>query len=314
MGIDASVHDFMARQDGVISRGQALAMGMSLGQIRTSIEGGLWREVASGVYASSSAPNSWQRRLRAALLDHPKALAAGRSAAFLHGFTGVLRSRPEILVPYGADSRSSLGRVIRGRHFDSVASVVVSGFPSTSVAETILTLSLTNSAPAIERFVDDQLVVGALAVADFHPIFDRLEFARQPGLRPLRRIVSARADDAYQPPTTELERLLYRLLDRPELPPYDRQLPINYPQMTATVDAYIDAWHLIVEGDGRRWHDGRQAQERDRLRDAEALAAGLAVLRLSWKMLRYEPEECLRRLIRIGKARTVVEACADDVA
>lgn len=216
------------------------------------------------------------------------------------------KSKPEILVPYGADSRSTLGRVIRGRHFDKVAVVSMSGFPCTSVAETILTLSLTNKPSAIERFVDDQLLAGAVAVTDFHPIFDRLEFARQPGLRPLRRIVAARADDSYQPPTSELERLLYRLLDRPEIPPYDRQLPIDYPQMRATVDSYIPTWRLIVEGDGRRWHDGRQAQELDRIRDAEALAAGLAVVRLSWKMLRYEPEECLRRLIRIGQARSVV--------
>lgn len=163
---------------------------------------------------------------------------------------------------------------------------------------------MTHPAGLIERFVDGQLAVGRLAIVDFHPILERLEFARQPGLRSLRRVISARADDAYQPPTTELERLLYALLDRHVLPRYERQIPFEYTATRATVDAYIPTWRLIVEGDGRRWHNRASDHDRDRLRDSEALAAGFAVVRFTWKMLRYEPNECLARLLRIGRARS----------
>jgi very-short-patch-repair endonuclease len=193
--------------------------------------------------------------------------------------------------------------VIRARHFDRVGTEEVAGFPCTNVAETILTLSMRLPPSLIERYLDDRLAGRALKIQDFHPILERLEFARQPGLRPLRRIISSRADDAYQPPATELERLLYRLLANPAIPPSERQVPFAYPSATATVDAYISRWRLIVEADGRRWHTREQDFQRDRERDHAALAAGLVVVRFTWKMLRYQPEDCLRILLDVGKAR-----------
>lgn len=304
MGVVGELASLMSHQNGVISRQQARSLGASNGFIRARLESEAWIEMSSGVYASTSSPASWERRLRAAILDHPRALVAGMSAAFLHHFEGLGATRPEVLIPYGGNNRSPHSRVIRARHFDVVAVAEIRGFACTSVAETILTLSMRLPPASIERYVDGQLAARRLEIADFHPILERLEFARQPGLRSLRRLIASRSSDAYEPPTSELERLLYRLLDRPELPTYQRQLPIHYPESTATVDAYIDAWRLIVEADGRRWHSRRQDHDRDRERDNSALAAGLAVVRLTWPMLRYQPQDCLKTLTEIGKKRS----------
>lgn len=306
MGVERAVAGLMARQNGVINRRQALGLGATDGFIRARVGNGTWLEMNSGVYASSSSPAGWERRLRAAVLSHPVALVAGMSAAYLHGFEGMRPIRPEVLVPYGGNNRSSFARVIRARHFEDVDVTEIRGFRCTSIAETILTLSMRLPKSDIERYVDDQLAGRELVVDDFNPIFDRLEFARQRGLRPLRRIVAARASDAYQPPTTELERLLYRLLDHPDLPPYQRQVPFDYPTVHATVDAYIEEWEVIAEGDGRRWHNRQRDHDRDRGRDNAALAAGLVVVRLTWKMLRYEPEKALATLLAVGKQRSQV--------
>lgn len=99
--------------------------------------------------------------------------------------------------------------------------------------------------------------------------------------------------------------MLYRLLDDRTLPSYSRQTPIRYPGVEATVDAYIDAWRLIVEGDGRRWHTRRADHDRDRRRDNEATAHGLAVLRFTYEMLRDHPKECLDTLMRTGQVRGI---------
>jgi len=303
MGVESVVAELMAQQNGVISRRQALGLGATDGFVRARIGNGTWSEMSSGVYASSSTPASWERRLRAALLSHPVAHVAGMSAAYLHDFEGVRAIRPEVLIPYGGNNRSSIARVIRARHFEHVGVTEIRGFSCTSIAETILTLSMRLPMGDIERYVDDQLASRKLSVDDFHPILDRLEFARQRGLKPLRRLVAARASDAYQPPTSELERLLYRLLDHPTLPPYQRQVPFAYPTLEATVDAYIEEWDVIVESDGRRWHSRHHDHDRDRQRDNAALAAGLVVVRLTWKMLRYEPEVALNTLLAVGKQR-----------
>ena len=256
------------------------------------------------MYTPASATDTWKRQLSAALATHPGSIVGGKSAALLHGFPNFNPTRPELLAAFGANARSAIARIIRSRHFDLVARTNRQGFDCTTPAETILTLSLRLPPNQIERIVDNELAAKRLSVDAFDPILDRLRFARQPGLKSLRRIVGSRADQAYQPPTSELEKLLYGLLDHDEIPAYERQLPIAYSKLKATVDAYIHDWRAIVEADGRRWHTREADFVRDRERDNAALAAGLVVVRFTWHQLRYEPNLVLRTLIDIGKQRS----------
>jgi len=293
----------MARQHGVLSRVQARDSGLSDHQIRSLIETGRWLIVDANVFASGSSPSTWRRRMGAAVLSRPTALVAGRSAAYLHSFPGFPTTRPEILVPFPGNARSVIARVIRSRHFDLISRTVIDGLEATTAAETILTLSMRETPATIERVVDDSLASRRLTVADFDPILERLEHARMRGLPTLRRIVAMRDDAAYQAPTSELERLLYRLLDSDELPVYDRQVPIKYPTAAATVDAFIPAWRVIVEADGRRWHTRRDDFERDRSRDNSAATAGLIVVRFTYHMLKNQRDHCRQVLLETGSWR-----------
>lgn len=292
-----------ARQNGVFTRRQALVNGLSERQIQRRLDRGTWVRLGSGVYGVASAPPTWGRQLWAAYLSRPEALVAGRSAAYLHGFTGMRQSKPEILIPFAGNARSSLARVIRSRHYDVIEYKVVKGMETTSIAETILTLGYTNPGTSIERWVDDLMAANRLNPNEFDPIFARLTNARVRGLGTLRRVVLTRDHDAYQPPTSELERMLYRLLDRDELAQYTRQLPINFGRLDATVDAYIDDWRLIVEGDGRRWHTRKADFDRDRARDNAAAAKGIQVIRFTYRMLKSDPDGCVNTLLNTGRWR-----------
>lgn len=303
MDAAACIDLLAARQHGVIGRSQAIDCGLTIHQIRIRLESGEWLGLDANVFALRSSAATWRRKMQAAIVSRPAALAAGRSAGYLHDFPGFRPGRPEILIPFHGNARSPLARVIRSRHFDRVATVHIDGLPCTSIAETVLTLSLRENAQTIERVVDDRIAAGVLRIPDFDPILERLLDARQRGLPALRRIVAERDSEAYQPPSTELERLLYRLLDHPELPEHIRQLPIDYASSRATVDAYIPQWRMIVEGDGRRWHTRKADFERDRQRDNLAAAAGLVVIRLSYQMLRHDPDGCLRTLLNAGQFR-----------
>lgn len=300
---DLVLNRVAARQHGVFSRAQALESGLTEAQISHRLETSIWLRIVTGVYASSSSTPTWERQLHAAVLSHPGCLVAGRSAGRLHRMEGYRKSRPEILVPFDGNGRSPIARVIRSRNFESISTQVVSGFLTTTIAETILTLSLRIYPSMIERIVDRELAAGRLAVHDFDPILQRLEYAKQPGLGSLRRIVGARIDTAYQPPTSELEAHLYKLLDSPHLPPHRRQLPISFDNVTATVDAYVPAWRLIIEADGRRWHTRQADFERDRARDNAAAAAGFGVVRFDYRMLTEDPKGCLQTLLEAGHWR-----------
>jgi very-short-patch-repair endonuclease len=101
-----------------------------------------------------------------------------------------------------------------------------------------------------------------------------------------------------------LERLLYRLLDHPAIPDVTRQFPFAREVVPGTVDAYVPEWRLITESDGRRWHTRKADFERDRIRDNQATAHGIGVLRFTYQMLTRTPDECLRLLLETGRTRS----------
>ena len=65
------------------------------------------------------------------------------------------------------------------------------------------------------------------------------------------------------------------------------------------VDALWRAQRLVAELDSRAFHAHQQAFERDRAKDADLLAAGYRVVRITWRRLVAEPEQEGERLRRM---------------
>lgn len=298
---DRKLDEYAARQYGTFSLNQAHTAGFTPKMVHRRVEKGAWIRLAPSVYALASASPKWERQMAAALLTRSGSVAAGRSAAYIHAFDGFRQGRPVIMVGFDGNARSQLATVIRTRRFNSVSTVRKRGFNCTSEAETIITLARELDPDRLEALVDFVLARQSCSAVEIAEVI--AASAGTTGLTRLRPIIEYRLPDAYQPPTSELERLVYSLLDHPLLPPYQRQLPISYEAVDATVDAFIPAWRLIVEGDGRRWHTRRADHDRDRLRDNEATAHGLAVLRFTYEMLRNDTGRCLDTLVRTGRVR-----------
>jgi very-short-patch-repair endonuclease len=80
------------------------------------------------------------------------------------------------------------------------------------------------------------------------------------------------------------------LIDSASLPPPDHQFPVELPFGIVHIDlAYPDAM-LALEVDSYSWHLDRQSFEKDRERDIELQSLGWTVFRLTWAMIRYEPD------------------------
>jgi very-short-patch-repair endonuclease len=62
------------------------------------------------------------------------------------------------------------------------------------------------------------------------------------------------------------------------------------------VDAVWDRERLVVEVDGYRYHRTRAKFERDRRKDAQLLAVGYRVLRVTWRQLTREHETVIATL------------------
>lgn len=301
MSPDRLVDELASRQYGTFSRQQAEKVGMTPRMILTRVESGAWVRLAPAVYALASAPPKWERQMAAALLTRDGSIVAGRSAAYLHEFDGFGPGRPMIMVGPDGNARSPLAKVIRSHRFDAMERVRVRGFAVADEPETVMTIAAGTGSEPLEALVDSLLARKSCTIEQLARVVDASVGAR--GVARLRPIVEIRLPTAYQPPTTELERLLYRILDDPRLPTYTRQVPMAYQRLDATVDAYIGAWRLVVEGDGRRWHTRRADMERDRIRDNEAVAHGFAVLRFTYDLLRNHSEGVVDTLLRTGRVR-----------
>lgn len=300
---DRNLDEYASHQYGVFSRTQAVGAGLTPRMIQTRVETGAWIRLAPSVYALASAPPKWERQMAAALLTKPGSIATGSSAAYLHRFPGSRPVKPVIMVGLGDNARSPLARVIRSQRFEVVGRTRVRGYVASDEPETVMALARDLGEDRIEALVDELLARKSLSVAELARVVSESDGV--PGVPELRRVVAYRLADAYQPPMSELERLLYLILDDSRLPPYTRQMPMSFQRVDATVDAFVPAWRLIVEGDGRRWHTRRADQERDQLRDNEAVAHGYAVLRFGYEILRDEPDRVIDTLLRTGAVRSV---------
>lgn len=301
VSLDRKIDKYASRQYGAFSRRQAEDAGFSDRMILTRVGNGAWIRLAPAVYALASAAPKWERQVAAAVLTREGSIVAGRSAAHIHEFPGFGPGRPVIMIGPGGNARSPIARVIRSDRFRDVGRVRKRGFVVTNEAETIMTLAPDLDHDRLEALVDYVMARKTCSVAQLASVVAVNDGAR--GVAKLRPIVEYRLPDAYQPPTSEVERLMYPILDDPRLPPYSRQVPMEYEEVDATVDAYIDVWRLIAEGDGRRWHTRRADMARDRIRDNEAVAHGLVVVRFTYEMLRDEPEKVIDTLLRAGRMR-----------
>jgi very-short-patch-repair endonuclease len=76
---------------------------------------------------------------------------------------------------------------------------------------------------------------------------------------------------------------------------------LPHPVVNVTVGGYEidflwDPGRLVVEVDGFAYHSSARMFERDRRRDADLTAAGLRVMRVTWRQIVSEPEALVVRL------------------
>ena len=90
----------MQQQHGLITRAQALAMGMTVHQVRHRLDTGRWVGVARSVYRHAAVAPTPLSQLLAVCLAHD-VLASHRSAAALHSIEGYGLGHIEVLVPAG---------------------------------------------------------------------------------------------------------------------------------------------------------------------------------------------------------------------
>jgi very-short-patch-repair endonuclease len=256
-------------QQGVLTREEALAGGLSAHQIVHRVRLGALIAVYPGVYRlGHQAPSPKADSMAAVKACGEGSAAAGLDAAFHLGLTKAPPLVPEVVSP--RDRRVKGIRIHRARR-TSIDIVEVDGIPVTSPAQTLVDIA--------GRLDDDHLARACHEAWVKHrcgwPQVARA-LARRPNAKGAARLRAHLLGDAPLI-LSRMERRFMRLLrdDGRELPTTNERVGNH------RVDCHWPHLDLIIELDSYRFHGSRRAWEKDRRRDREARRLGKTLVRFT---------------------------------
>ena len=273
---------------GVITRVEALALGMSSAMLTRRIQTGHLIPVARGIYVQPGVLGAERTLLRAAT-GALNAVASHESAARLHGLEGLDRRPVAVTVPVRRSYRFADVQVHQLTDLTEDETTEILGIPTTDPHRTILDLAAVLPSQLLAA-VTDQTV--RMRLTSYKAIWERLErTARKgkPGVRKLRAVLEPRLGGKFVSGST-LETRLLDVLHGGQLPMPDTQFkPPWLKHMDGRVDVAYAEQCLIVEADSRRWHGSPEAFQIDRRRDNLAQLAGWMILRFTWEDVTERP-------------------------
>jgi len=277
-----------ARQHGIVTRKQLLALGYGRRSIQHRISRGRLFPVGQGIYAVGWPALNHKRTWMAAVL------AGGGDAALSHGSAAALweiGAEPAGHIDVSVRRRCELRRPglrIRGRPSMCSADIVVrDDIPVTSPSRTLVDLATELSPVALERAVND---ADKRDLIDPETLGEELgRFAGEPGVRALRRLLDKLS---FRLSDSDLEIYFRRIVVASKLP-----MPLSKQHVNRfEVDFYWPKLGLVVETDGLRYHRTPSTQIRDARRDRAHVIAGMTPLRFTHYEVRYEPRRVERAL------------------
>ncbi len=290
-GRDARLALVASRQGGVFTRSQALAAGFPRSTVARRVQIGQWEAIHPGVYVMAGASRPRLTAIWGALLAAgPAAVVTHETAALLHGAERLPEHPITLTAPHGTHHRVRGAFVhqiddLRPHHRTSV-----NGLPVSTPARAVVELGATRDARTVGRVADDLVREGRTTYGRIASVLHELARPGKPGLVTVGRVLDERTG-GFVPPASELERLLFGVIEAGGLPAPARQIPLpgRGPIRGIADGGYLDA-RTILEADGRRWHMRVEAARRDRERDAQVVRAGWVTLRFLYEQLVEEPE------------------------
>ena len=299
---DRRIEMLARRQCGAFSHAQVIRTGGSDEMLATRIRTGQFLRLDAAVYTLASYPGSFHRQCWAAVLGTPDAAVGGLAAAHLLAFAGFAPGRPEIVVGPTGNARSAIAVV---RRYESPALTTVDGLAITTPAQTLFDIASRVTIDRLERTVDDLLVARRITVDELDERLAFYDGTRRAGMRVMRPLIAERRAEGFVPPASELERRADRIVRRLEGKPRV-EVEASFAWLDrgrGRVDRYLPDEGIILEFDGRRWHTRVADFDRDRWRDAQAVAAGLVPLRFTYADVTTRPAEVLEVIERTRRVR-----------
>ncbi len=278
-----SIAALFSSQDGLATITQLSERGVTPGLLRQRLASEEWGRIGRGVIAVGSAPPSWRRSVRAAVLAAgPHSFVSHATAARLHGFDGYERANRIIISSVeGHHVRSIEGvEVHRSTVLDNEHRRLVAGISCAIEPVALIQIAATDGRDSAAQALDSYLRDGRSA--------EWLRFVASPLVRPnfggprivlelLRERVEARL------PRSWFQRLAGRALAARGLDMVD-EYPVRDVDGTllAELDLALPSLRIGVECQSWRWHASPRAKADDNQRKRRLRGLGWEILELWW--------------------------------
>ena len=291
---DSAIIKWFRSHHGVISRQEALRLGLTAGQIGVRLRIGAWEQVARGVYRLAGSPPGALADLRAAVLANgPGAVASHQSAAWLWGIADEPGS-PSVTRAHSGRNGPVGSRASRSRIPARVS--VRMGIPCTEPLRTILDCATRAGDAEIDDLIDRALARRVVRVAELaKAVTKNPTYRHHPGRTVLRARLERRGVTGGPAPSV-LESRLARILANVRLPAPRAEVAWG-PQRRYRLDFAYPAIRLAIEVDGRAAHFTPEQQRWDHRRSNELARAGWTVLHYNWWEVTFEPERVGREIV-----------------
>jgi predicted transcriptional regulator of viral defense system len=272
--------EIASRQAGVITRRQALAIGITDRMIFARSQSGRWQRPAPGVYCVYPTPHD--RLALAVAVAKLTATVSHESAGAMHEFERLPVGRCVVTVPHRLTNRCDDVTVHESTDLTPDHVMMMDDLPVTTPERTLVDLAAVLRPKHLRAVVEAALVRRQVEIADIWACFESVARRGKPGVTAMRAVLTELCETPVMV-ESELERRLLSVLRSSGLPD-----PVMQPGLpwratsTGRVDFAYPQAKLIIECDGRRWHTSVESFELDRRRDNLAQLAGWRVLRFTW--------------------------------
>lgn len=287
MSPEAAVARIAEVQHGMVTWTQLRTAGVSRRAIAAHLDARWLVRRHAGVYQLGVFPGPFGVEHAAQLACGPRSILTRRTSVFVFGF-GQRPARVDVGFPDGVAGRRSGIHAHRLPGLADCDVIVKHGLRVTTPARSLLDLAAVAPRSVLERLIEEALVQNVVSSGELLAMAER--GAGRRGVPLFREVVDLLDEPLFT--RSEAERKLASLCRSAGLP-----LPrMNVHRAGWEVDAVWDAQRLVVEVDGRQFHDTAPQFERDRRKDGELMLAGYRVLRITWRRLTREPEQVIALL------------------
>ena len=254
----ARIDRFTRSQYALITRAQALATGLTDGEIQGLLRRGLWIEIRPSVYAIAGAPQSWHQMLLASVLAIGCDSWAGHGTA-THLWTLKDCRQPDQLELVAADlvHRVRLDGVHgrRSRTLFETDLTVRHGIPTVTAERALIDVSSRFTARELGRVLDDSIRRDLIVLEDFRRCAARLLPAPGRSMSKVHAVLAARLP-GYNPGDSDLETRALRALTAAGLPPPRQQYRMVLNGKKVRIDLAYPELKIAIELDSWKYHGG----------------------------------------------------------